>query len=135
MLPPTISRPICLLAASLLLAACASSRAPLIASDLDADRVIALRVGQSLAITLPADRSSGRVWMLAQQTLETLALDGEPTYMQETGSGASGGAPGSETWRFTSVRAGLDELRFEYRRPLESGAPAARLIRYTVTAN
>ena len=135
MFAPTISRLICLLGTTLLLAACATSRAPLIASDLDADRELALRVGQPLAITLPADRSTGRIWVLAQQTLEALALDGEPTYMQESGSAAADGAPGSETWRFIAVRAGLDELRFEYRRPLEAGVPPARVIRYTVTAN
>ena len=55
--------------------------------------------------------------------------------MQESGSAAADGAPGSETWRFIAVRAGLDELRFEYRRPLEAGVPPARVIRYTVTAN
>lgn len=121
--------------AILLLAACASSRAPLTATDLDADREIALRVGQSLVISLPADRASGNGWVLTQQTLEALALDGEPTYMRESGSGAASGAPGSETWRFVAVRAGLDELRFEYRSEAETGAPAARVIRYTVTAN
>ena len=127
--PLSLSRPICLLTA-LLLTACASTRAPLFASEFDADRKIALRVGQSLVITLPADRSTGQVWMLTQLTLESLALDGEPTYMQESGTAAAG----SETWRFRAVRAGLDELRFEYRRPQERGVPAARAIRYTVTA-
>jgi len=132
MFPPPNSRLICLLA-SLLLAACASSRAPLIATDLDADRRMALRVGQSLVITLPADRSAGRLWALAQHTLETLALDGEPNYMQESGSAAAGDAPGSETWRFVAVRAGLDELRFEYRRPLEARDFPARVLRFRVT--
>lgn len=132
MTPLLRCRPLRLLAA-LLLAACAGSRAPLIASDLDADRVLALRLGQSLAITLPADRSSGQLWLLAQPTLEVLVVDGEPTYMQESGNAAALGAPGSETWRFTAVRAGRDELRFEYRRPSELGAAPARVLRYRIS--
>ncbi|MBK7663548.1 MAG: protease inhibitor I42 family protein [Sterolibacteriaceae bacterium] len=129
MLLPSTARLLCLLTA-LLLAACAGSRAPLIVSDLDADRELALRVGQSIAITLPADHAGGHGWQLAQRTLEALALDGAPTTMQESGNAS--GAPGSETWRFTAVRAGQDELRFEYRRAY---AETLRVVRYRITAH
>lgn len=127
-----------LLAAAVLAAGCASSRAPIIATDLDADRVIALRVGQPLVITLAADRDSSRQWQLEQQTLEALALDGQPTYMRETVGGSANGQAGvsarSETWRFVALRAGRDELHFAYRHPDDGRAPPARVIRYSVSA-
>jgi predicted secreted protein len=127
-----------LLSAALLSAGCAASRAPVIVTDLDADRVIALRVGQALAITLPADRDSPRQWQLEQQTLAALALDGQPTYMHETVSGTASSQTsaqaGSETWRFVAVRAGRDELHFAYRHPDDGQAPPTRVIRYSVAA-
>lgn len=127
-----------LLAAALLAAGCASPRAPVIATDLDADRVIALRVGQPLVITLPADRDSGRQWQLEQQTLEALSLDGQPTFMRETVSGSAGSQTdvraGSETWRFVALRPGRDELHFAYRHPDDGQAPPARVVRYSVSA-
>ncbi len=141
--PSRLIRPLpALLSVALLCAGCAASRAPVIATDLDADRVIALRVGQALAITLPADRDSGRQWQLEQQTLSALALDGQPTYMHETVSGSASSETGStasaqagsETWRFIALRAGRDELHFAYRHPDDDQAPPARVIRYSVTA-
>jgi predicted secreted protein len=137
--PSRLIRPLpALMLVALLCAGCAASRAPVIATDLDADRLIALRVGQALAITLPADRDSGRQWQLEQQTLVALALDGQPTYMHETVSGnasSQSSAPtGSETWRFIALRAGRDELHFTYRQPDDGAAPPARVIRYSVTA-
>lgn len=127
MLPTSTGRLLCLLAA-VALAACASFRAPLIASDLDAGRELSLRVGQSIAVTLPADHSGGNGWEMTQSTLEALTLDGEPTTMRESGNAS--GAPGSETWRFVAVRTGQDELRFEYRRP---DAETLRVLRYRIT--
>ncbi|MBK8336283.1 MAG: protease inhibitor I42 family protein [Sterolibacteriaceae bacterium] len=126
-----------LLAAALLASGCASPRAPVIATDLDADRVIGLRVGQSLVITLPADRDSGRQWQLEQPTLQALALDGQPTYMRETVGGSADSQTaqsGSETWRFVAVRSGRDELHFAYRHPDDGQAPPARVIGYSVSA-
>lgn len=129
------------LSATILLAGCAASRPPVTASDLDAQAPIRLRVGQPLAITLPADRDAGYAWHLAQTTLDALALDGDPTYTAETGSGANAGAAGSEVWRFVAVRRGRDELRFEYRVETATdgtagAAPARvlRVVRYAVEA-
>lgn len=120
--------------AALLLAACASTRAPVAASDLDAGRPIALRVGQSAVISLPVDRNAGYGWTLAQTTLDVLAQDGEPGYVAETGSGAPASATGSEIWRFTAMRRGRDELRFEYRRDDAPEQAPARVLRFEVRA-
>lgn len=136
-----LRNPLAVLAAAfaiVLLGGCAASRPPVTASDLDAQAPIRVRVGQPLVIALPADREAGRAWHLAQTTLEALALDGDPTYTAETGSGANAGAAGSEVWRFVAVRKGRDELRFEYRAEASSdgtsSAPARvlRVVRYEV---
>lgn len=119
-----------ILAASL--AACASAPKPVTVSDLEHDREIALRVGQTLVVTLPTDRASGYGWALAQESLNTLMLDGEPSYMRESSPEAAPGASGSETWRLVALRKGRDTLRFDYRRPWQVGTPAARSARYTV---
>ena len=50
-----------------LLGGCATSRPPVTASDLEAQAPIRLRVGQPLAITLPADRNAGYAWQRQRQ--------------------------------------------------------------------
>ncbi len=124
-----------------LLGGCATSRPPVTASDLEAQAPIRLRVGQPLAITLPADRNAGYAWHLTQTTLEALVLESDPTYTAETGSGANAGAAGSEIWRFVAVRKGRDELRFEYRaaaaadeKPDATPMRVLRVLRYEVEA-
>lgn len=121
-----------LVVVGMLAAGCAATRKPILLSDLDAYTPIRLAVGDSLVITLPADREAGQAWNLAQTALEVLALDGDPTYMAEAGDGA--GAAGAETWRFIARRRGRDELRFEYRDQAASDAPPARVLRYEILA-
>ena len=115
-----------LLAAALLASGCASPRAPVIATDLDADRVIGLRVGQSLVITLPADRDSGRQWQLEQPTLQALANDtNEPLEFYLLGRNSDPD--------FASATAGLAESRdqvllFDSARAQDPDAAGWRLL-------
>ena len=40
---------------------------------------------------------------------------------------------GVEIWRFKAMKAGKQGLSFEYRRPWEKGAPAAKMVTFSVT--
>lgn len=119
-----------LLLAGALAAGCTSARKAVVATEFDAHAPVRVSPGQSFVITLPADRDAGYAWHLMPSTLDALALDGDPTYMAESGSGAAAGAPGSESWRFVALRRGRDELRFEYRGT--AGPDTLRVLRYEV---
>lgn len=118
----------------LALAACAAPRA-VVLSDFDTERNMRLRVGQRLVVTLPADRSAGYGWALANDTLEALMVEGEPTFMRESGGGATTEVEGSETWRLVAVRKGRDMVRFEYRKLHMQEAPPERVARYTIVVD
>lgn len=112
---------------SVLLAACAAPR-PLGVSEFDQGREFRVRPGQTLTIALPVKRADGHRWALAQERLDALMLDGEPGYMRELGPEAAPDTDGNEIWRFTAVRRGRDELRFEYRK----GKDVEREARFSV---
>jgi predicted secreted protein len=52
---------------------------------------------------------------------------------EEHASGGKAGVGGVEVWRFKAMKAGKQGLQFEYRRPWEKGAPAAKIVTYAVT--
>jgi predicted secreted protein len=114
-----------------LLTACGTPR-PLMLSDFDTERSVTLRVGQTLVVALPADRSAGHGWVLTNRRLDAVMLEGEPTFTRESGAGTGGAAEGSELWRLVAVRKGQDALHFEYHTSDDREATPERVARYLV---
>jgi inhibitor of cysteine peptidase len=86
---------------------------------------------QPIAVSLPANPSTGYSWALAAQPPETvLKLQGPSTYVPDPAAAGLAGAGGLETWSFIAVGAGQGDLRFEYRRPWERDVPPAKTVVY-----
>ena len=100
----------------------------LMLQESDAGRAIEVERGRKVTIRLQANPSTGYRWSVAS-TGEALEQSGEPFHAAES---SMRGAGGGEYWSFMPVRAGKQELRFEYRRPWERDKPPARVLGYTV---
>ncbi len=99
------------------LVGCQASRPPA--------RTMDLRVGQTGEFALPMTAGTGFSWTLdsGQSTgLSCVALSGGESV---TPAERVGGA-GEQQWRIEAQAIGQAELVFEYRRPWESDAPAAK---------
>lgn len=97
-------------------------------TEADADRAVALAVGQVVEVRLSTDRVAGYTWIPAHNMLPVMGTDGVPEY--ETEEGAPDNAPGIEVWRFIGRAPGHAHLVFEYRKPFEAGAPPGQTITY-----
>lgn len=140
------------LALSLLLAACAGPApatppappalpaAPAAAAatpnvDLDnaADGTrVTLARGAEVKVILDANASTGFQWQLVGDAAPQLAAVGTRVYVSR-GDPRAMGAGGINVFRFRGEQPGEATLQFEYRRPWETGVPAAKTIRYPVT--
>ena len=98
-------------------------------TESDAGRVTQVASGQTLAIHLIANHTTGYRWTLASTPKGILTQDGEPSYAPSSGAA---GAGGTETWSFSAKGSGQQELRFEYRRPWERDAKPERALTYTI---
>src|SRR5215831_2640630 len=101
-------------------------------TESDAGRVTQVASGQTLAIHLIANHTTGYRWVLASSPKGVLTQDGEPSYTQS--SGAAGGG-GTEGWSFSAKGSGQQELRFEYRRPWERDTKPERVLTYTIAVS
>jgi inhibitor of cysteine peptidase len=93
-----------------------------------------LRSGQTLAIALPSNGSTGYAWRLAEFDSAILAR-GEPFGNEVTNAHPVGtvGVPGETRWQFRATARGQTTLVFAYARPWEAGTRPAETARYTVT--
>lgn len=98
--------------------------------EADAGRTVDVRRGQSIAVLLPSNRSTGFRWSLVPALAGVLTASRDAGYTQDSSGGV--GAPGVETWTFEASQSGQQELRFEYRRPWEKTVPPARVIALTI---
>lgn len=99
--------------------------------EADAGRTIDVRRGQSIAVLLPSNRSTGFRWSLVPASAGVLNVVTDVGYTQD--SPGAVGAPGVETWTFQASRPGQQELRFEYRRPWEKTVPPAKVILLSIS--
>ena len=81
---------------------------------------------------LDANASTGFQWQLAGDASPQLAAIGTRIYVSR-GDPRAMGAGGINVFRFRGEQPGEATLQFEYRRPWETGVPAAKTIRYPVT--
>jgi len=96
-------------------------------------RQVELRVGDALQISLSENASTGFQWVIpaeSEQKLETVLH--EYTSSVE-GAGGPPGKPGVRHFQFEAFAPGTVELELQYRRPWESGGPAARSFNLHVT--
>jgi inhibitor of cysteine peptidase len=95
-------------------------------------RDVSLKVGTVLEVRLEANHTTGYSWVAAPMMNPALERQGKATY-QENATGGKAGVGGVEVWRFKAMKAGKQGLQFEYRRPWEKGAPAAKIVTFSVT--
>jgi predicted secreted protein len=75
---------------------------------------------------MSSNRSTGYRWTLAPASGGVLTALGEPVYKPAYTPTGGVGSGGVEAWSFVASQSGRQKLRFEYRRPWERGAAAAR---------
>jgi predicted secreted protein len=95
---------------------------------------VSLKVGAVLEVRLEANHTTGYTWIAAPVANPVLVRQGRAVY-QEHSTGGKAGVGGVEIWRFKAVKAGKQGLSFEYRRPWEKGAPAAKIVTFSVTVD
>jgi len=86
----------------------------------DAGRQIALGKGESVAVTLAGNPTTGYQWEVVELDKSIVKPLGDMTFER---SGTALGAGGQATWHFQGVRAGQTSLKLVYRRPFEKQAP------------
>lgn len=115
--------------AVLLLAGCSSwfgplglgLPAPVKLSAEDSGAEVRLKHSQQMVIRLPAAPGSGYAWAMREPPSGVVKPETAPR--QETDA---------ETWVFTPVREGSQQLRFEHRRSAQTDAPPAGVVSYTI---
>lgn len=139
----SLARTLVLACAALLLAtACSSNpaadfwnRAPIVRnSDASIDgRSEVVKRGDTIAVHLDADPSSGYRWELTRLAGGSVAQVGLPDYQPETAAGVPRvGAPGHTTFRFRALQPGTSSIELAYRRPWENNVAAAKTVRFEI---
>jgi predicted secreted protein len=93
---------------------------------------VSVKLGGVLEVQLPSNHTTGYSWILAPVADPVLTSQGKAAYVESSGEGKVG-AGGVETWGFKAVKTGTEGLQFEYRRPWEKNAPAAKTVVIRVT--
>jgi predicted secreted protein len=96
---------------------------------------VTLTIGDTLAVTLAANPSTGYSWGVATApAASVLASQGDPTYVSDyTGSVPMAGAGGKATIRFVAAGAGATRLVLTYRRGWEGDVPPVQTVTVDVT--
>ncbi len=94
-----------------------------------------LTVGDTLAITLAANPSTGYSWgVAAAPDAAVLAGQGDPAYVPDnTGGAPMPGAGGTATFRLVAVGAGSTRVVLTYRRIWETDVPPVQTVTVDVT--
>jgi inhibitor of cysteine peptidase len=97
----------------------------MILTNVDNGKPVALKIGESLAITLNSNPSTGYSWQVSTLKRAILHQQGEPQYTPP--AQPMPGAGGQHTFQFVAVGAGRATLTLVYKRSFEPNvAPAAR---------
>lgn len=97
------------------------------------DGQTALRVGQTLAIGLTSNSTTGYLWSVSGHEGSVLSM-GQPFGEEIIAAHAPGrvGVGGETRWRFVAARPGEVTLSFVYRRPWEGDVPPGQRATYRV---
>jgi inhibitor of cysteine peptidase len=94
----------------------------------------AVKVGQTLVITLASNPSTGYSWTVSGvPDSAVLSQDGDITYAATNPDVVMPGSGGSETVRFTATAAGTTTIVLDYRRPWETDVPPVETVTIDVT--
>ena len=125
-----------------LVAACSSNpaadfwnRAPIVRnSDASIDgRSEVVKRGDTLAVHLDADPSTGYRWEMTRLAGASVVPVGLPDYQPETAAGVPRvGAPGHVTFRFRALQPGSSSIELAYRRPFEADVAPAKTVRFEI---
>ena len=111
---------IVMLGVVLLLAfSCARSGGPMLHASDDGGQV-ELQKGQTLAVSLEGNPTTGYTWEVVQVDEQVLRPLGEPAF---TPTSEALGAPGTQVLRFRAEGEGRTTLRLVYHRPWEEAEP------------
>lgn len=93
---------------------------------------VSLNRGQTIAVSLPSNPSTGYSWSLcSKNTRNTIVgIEEIPYEAEQTGRIGSGGI---QSWRITGKKRGSAHIKFEYKRPWEKGVAPAQIKRYLFT--
>jgi predicted secreted protein/photosystem II stability/assembly factor-like uncharacterized protein len=92
--------------------------------------LLTVNAGEQFTLGLPANRSTGYSWQLAQPPDAGVAQLVGSTY--EAPTAVRPGAGGKECWTFNAVAAGTTQLTLTYSRPWEHSVPPARSLTFSV---
>jgi predicted secreted protein len=92
---------------------------------------VTIKTGQTLAVRLDSNPSTGYGWQVRQADGAVLILQGEPQFIAP--ADAPPGAGGVEVFRFAAATAGQTTLTLVYRRPFEPNAAPAQTFSVQVT--
>jgi len=90
---------------------------PVYLTAADSDRQVVLKKGQTVAISLEANPTTGYTWELAECDQSVIVRQVEPSYAASRPTRAGSG--GLESWRFRAKAKGETEVLLVYRRPWE----------------
>lgn len=107
---------VCLLA----LAFCAPSKSPTVLGESDNGKNITLNKGDSLAVSLPGNITTGYTWEMLPMNPAVLAYAGEP---EMTPNSQVLGSGGTIVLRFRATDAGQADLELVYRKSSETTLP------------
>jgi inhibitor of cysteine peptidase len=93
---------------------------------------VELAPGQALLVRLPSNPTTGYRWVYVEPKDAVLRVDGPSTYEAQD-SRNTAGAGGTEIWKLAPLKAGQQQLRFEYRRPWEQDVAPSQVATYSVT--
>jgi inhibitor of cysteine peptidase len=98
-------------------------------TEAESGRTIVLSVGQELVITLASNPTTGYNWSHQSSSPNVLRVAEEKYVATEPVLIGSGG---EHRVVFSAAATGQTTLRFEYRRPWETAAPAEQVVEYDV---
>ena len=135
-------RALALAAPALLLAACASkpasdpwNLAPIVRNaDASIDgRSEAVKRGDTLAVHVDGDPTTGYRWELVRLAGSSVVPVGGADYQPETAAGVPRvGQPGHTTFRFRAVQPGTSSVELGWRRPYEPSVASAQTVRFEI---
>lgn len=100
---------------------------------LDGSRTVGVRTGQILALELESNATTGYGWEVADTLNEGIISPyGKPRYILKS---ALLGAGGYHVFRFQPLKKGTAMLKFEYRRPWETGVKPVKAYVIRVVVN
>jgi inhibitor of cysteine peptidase len=106
---------------------------PVTVSTAQSGTSVELAPGQAIVVRLPSNPTTGYRWVYVEPKDAVLRVDGPSTYEPAQAAGGPAGAGGTEIWKLAALKAGQQQLRFEYRRPWEQDVAPSQVATYPVT--